>query len=51
VAAYGAKGPNGRIDASGKVLFGAELELARQGGEAGHLSIIGGPSGRTTALS
>jgi hypothetical protein len=41
MAAYCAKGPNGRINASGEILFGAELKLMGAGSGAGHQLIIG----------
>jgi hypothetical protein len=42
VAAYGAEGADGRVDASGEKLLGAKLQLAGAGEEAGHVFSIGG---------
>jgi hypothetical protein len=41
VAAYGTEGSNGRVDASGKKLFGALLQMAGAIEAAGHASSIG----------
>jgi hypothetical protein len=42
VAAYGAKGTHGRVDASGKKFFGAKLQLAGAREAARHEFSIGG---------
>jgi hypothetical protein len=42
VSAYGAKGPDRRVDASREKFFGAKLQLAGAGERAGHGSSIGG---------
>ena len=41
VAAYRAKGPHGRVDASGEKSFGTKLQVAGVGEAAGHEFSIG----------
>jgi hypothetical protein len=42
VAAYGAEGSDGRVDAAGEKSFGTKLQVAGAGEEAGHVFSIGG---------